>query len=240
MMSHIAHRQDLLLAGGQALFQIVSVLAMMAGGKITTCLELATMHIAAIGPYVPSRARHQEVWLPRGVRSRRSPRCSQGPDWSVRYMARIPPPSILQHFACRCLSGIRAVLSLCGRRSGGRGFPTPWNFASSGGRHRSRTRGPMLARFGGPLFQAEYAGSFALLALVSAMSAAMLLNLHITLAKTEVGRVAKGRNWAGGPMSPALRATNTAHHLRENGSHSDQKKPDGRASRYSGNPIVIA
>lgn len=204
MLGRPAHRQILLLASAQALFQTVSVLVMtvggLAGAMIAPRPEFATMPIAA-------------MFLGTAVMT-------------------FPAAMGMTKYGRRMGFVIGAVLGVAGGLIGASGiwleslillscgtflvgayqaFAQFYRFAASevadeafrpraislvlGGGIVAALAGPLLARFGGPLFHPEYLGSFLLLALVSAIAAAALLNLRVPPSNVDAGSDDTGRSW---------------------------------------------
>lgn len=204
MFNRSSHRQVLILAGAQALFQTVSVLVMtvggLAGAQISARPELATVPIAAM--FLGTAA----VTFP-----------------AAMWMARV---------GRRTGFIVGALLGLAGGLAGASGiwlgslallsggtflvgayqaFAQFYRFAASevaeedfrpraislvlAGGIVAALAGPTLGRLGGPLLEPEYAGSFLLLALVSMLGAALLLGLKIPHQQASPGAEAASRRW---------------------------------------------
>jgi hypothetical protein len=198
------HRQVLLLASAQALFQTASVLVMtvggLAGAQIASRPELATMPIAAMFLGTAMTTFPASMWM---VRAGRSTGFTTG--------ALLGTTGGLVA-ATGIWLGSLALLSFGTFLVGAyQAFAQFYRFAASevaddsfrpkaislvlaGGIIAAFT-GPMLGRLGGPLLEPEYIGSLLLLALVSMIAAGALLHLDIPPPKAEPGNASQGRTW---------------------------------------------
>jgi len=205
MLKNTMHRQVLILASAQALFQIVSVGVMtvggLAGAAIADSPRWATLPIATM--FLGTAA----MMFPASM-------------WMARVGRRVG-------FLCGTLLGIAGGLVAAWGISNGslallalgtflignyQAFAQFYRFAASevaddafrpraisfvmAGGVVAAMAGPMLARLGGPLLQPEYLGSFLIMAVVSLIAAGVLLSFHIpaqSAGSTEA--VGKGRPW---------------------------------------------
>lgn len=199
------HRQVFLLAVAQALFQTVSVLVMTIGGLAGSLIaprpELATMPIAAMFLGTAVITFPASTWMTRvGRRTGFIAGALMGIAGGLIAALGIWFSSLLVlSLGTFCVGAYQA-------------FAQFYRFAASevadeafrpraislvlGGGVLAALAGPLLGRFGGPLFSPEYLGSFLLLALVSLAATGILFGLHIpnstvsTHANTE-----KNRSW---------------------------------------------
>lgn len=212
MLNRPSHRQVLILAGAQALFQTASVLVMtvggLAGAQISSRPELATLPIAAMFLGTAVVTFPASMWMTRVGR--------------------------------RAGFIVGAVLGLIGGLAGAFGiwlgslallstgtflvgayqaFAQFYRFAASevaeeefrpraislvlAGGIVAALAGPTLGRFGGPLFEPEYVGSFLLLALVSLLGAALLVWLRVPVQHAALNTSATIRSWGAIVTQPA-------------------------------------
>ncbi|HMO47339.1 MAG TPA: MFS transporter [Rubrivivax sp.] len=199
------HRQVLMLAGAQALFQIVSVGVMTVGGLAGAMLApnprwatlpIATMFLGTAAMMFPA-----SMWMARVGRR--------------------------AGFLCGTLlgaaGGLTAAFGLAGGSLGLLAFGTFlignhqafaqfYRFAASevaddafrpraislvmAGGVVAALAGPMLARLGGPLLQPQYLGSFLVMAAVSLAGTGVLLGLHVPAqGAAAAASASRGRPW---------------------------------------------
>lgn len=202
MFGRPMHRQVLLLAGAQALFQTTSVLVMtvggLAGGQIASRPDLATMPIAAMFLGTAAATFPASMWMARvGRRTGFVAGALLGVAGGLFAAAGIWLGSLaLLAFGTFLVGAYQA-------------FAQFYRFAASevadeafrsraislvlGGGIVAALAGPMLGRLGGPLLEPQYVASFLLLALVSMVGAGVLLGLRIPATKAETGAAAQGR-----------------------------------------------
>lgn len=204
MLGKPMHRQVLLLAMAQALFQTASVLVMtvggLAGSQIAGRPELATMPIASMFLGTASAMFPASAWMAK-----------------VGRRAGFVLGALLG-----ALGGLVAALGIwlsslpllaLGTFLVGtfQAFAQFYRFAASevaddtfrpraislvlGGGVVAALLGPALGRFGGPLLQPLYAGSFLILSLVSLIAAGVLLGLNMPSTRADHGDMATGRPW---------------------------------------------
>ncbi len=198
------HRQVLLLATAQALFQTTSVLVMtvggLAGGLIAPSPQLATAPIAAMFLGTAVATFPASLWMARVGRRRG-----------------FVTGALLGATGGACAAlGLwlgSLVLLAVGTFLVGtyQAFAQFYRFAASEVADESfRSRaislvlaggivaalaGPLLGRLGGPLLAPEYVGSFLLLAIVSLVAAGLLLGVRIPMPKVETGVATAARPW---------------------------------------------
>jgi MFS family permease len=204
MLRNPMHRQVLILACAQALFQIVSVMVMtvggLAGGQIAPSPRWATLPIATMFLGTAVMTFPASMWMARAGR-RAGFLCGTALGvagglvgaWGI-------------HQASLALLSFGTLLVGCYQA-----FAQFYRFAASevaddafrpraislvmAGGVVAALAGPMLARVGGPLFSPEYLGSFLLLAVVSMVAAGVLLNLHVPSSAGHADAADKGRPW---------------------------------------------
>lgn len=212
MLRSSMHRQVLLLAAAQALFQTVSVLVMtvggLAGGQIASRPELATMPIAAMFLGTAAATFPASMWMAR-----------VGRRTGFVFGALLGVFGGLSA-AFGIWVGSLAVLSLGTFLVGTfQAFAQFYRFAAGevsddafrpraislvmGGGVVAALAGPMLGRLGGSILSPVYTGSFLLLAVVSAVAAAILLGLRSPETHSVVAHDGGGRPWSKIVRQPA-------------------------------------
>lgn len=198
------HRQVLLLATAQALFQTISVLVMtvgaLAGARIAPSPELVTMPIAAMFLGTAAFTFPASLWMARVGRR---------PGFVLGALLGAAGGLV---GALGIYIGSLAVLSagtfLVGAHQA---FAQFYRFAASevaddafrpraislvlAGGVVAALAGPMLGRLGGPLLEPEYVGSFLLLAVVSLVGAGLLLGLRVPPQPIPAGGAGAARPW---------------------------------------------
>ncbi len=204
MLGQPMHRQVLLLAGAQALFQTASVLVMtvggLAGSQIASRPELATMPIAAMFLGTAAATFPASMWMARVGRR-------------TGFVA-----GALLGVAGGLISAVGISLGMLAVLSAGtffvgvyQAFAQFYRFAASeiadeafrpraislvlAGGVVAALAGPTLGRLGGPLLEPDYVGSFLLLAIVSLLGAGILLGLRVPASAVSPGDAAEGRSW---------------------------------------------
>lgn len=198
------HRQVLLLASAQALFQTVSVLVMtiggLAGAQIAPSPELATAPIAAMFLGTAVATVPASMWM---ERVGRRPGFVAG---SLLGAAGGLIGALGIWFGSLALLAFGTFLV-----GANQGFAQFYRFAAGevadeafrpraislvlGGGIVAALVGPWLAQIGGPLLQPQYVGSFLLLAVVSFLAAGSLLWLRVPAPTVQAGEAAEGRPW---------------------------------------------
>jgi MFS family permease len=197
------HRQVLLLATAQALFQTASVLVMtvggLAGALVAPSPDLATAPIAAMFLGTAVTTFPAALWMARvGRRTGFVAGALLGVGGGMAAAAGVWLGSLaLLAFGTFLVGAYQA-------------FAQFYRFAASevaDSAFRSRAislvlaggivaalAGPLLGRLGGPLLSPEYVGSFLLLSTVSAVAAGLLLALRVPAPPAHAGS-ARGRPW---------------------------------------------
>jgi MFS family permease len=198
------HRQVLLLATAQALFQTASVMVMtvggLAGGHIAPRPELATMPIAAMFLGTAATTFPASIWMTRvGRRAGFVLGALLGTAGGLAAATGIWIGSLLLLTCGTFLVGSYQAFAQFYRFAAGEvsdeAFrPRAISLVLAGG-IVAALAGPMVGRFGASLLSAAYAGSFLLLALVSLTGAAVLLGLRVPASKEAPGTTASGRPW---------------------------------------------
>ena len=204
MMKGASHRQVLLLATTQALFQIASVMVMtvggLAGGQITQRPELATMPIAAMFLGTAVATFPASMWMARvGRRVGFIGGALLGVAGGLLAAFGIWKESLVLLSAGTFLIGTYQAFAQFYRFAASEVAdeefrPRAISLVLAGG-IVAALLGPMLGRIGGPLMQPEYVGSFLLLSLVSMMAAGVLTGLRVPAPKAQAETDAKGRPW---------------------------------------------
>lgn len=204
MLKNPMHRQVLILACAQALFQIVSVMVMtvggLAGGQIATSPRWATLPIATMFLGTATMMFPASMWMARaGRRAGFLIGTALGVAgglvgaWGI-HQASLPLLSF-GTFLVGCYQAFAQFYRFAASEVADAAFrPRAISLVMAGG-VVAALAGPLLARLGGPLLSPEYLGSFLILAVVSMVAAGVLLNLHIPTPTASTGTVDKGRPW---------------------------------------------
>lgn len=198
------HRQVLILASAQALFQTASVLVMtvggLAGGQIASSPEYATLPIAAMFLGTAAATFPASIWMSKVGRR-------------VGFVAGAMAGAAGGLVAALGI-WLGSLLLLCmGTFLVGayQAFAQFYRFAASevadvafrpraislvlGGGIVAALAGPMLGRLGGPLLEPLYVGSFLLLAVVSLIGASVLLGLRMPQPQPGISKQGDARPW---------------------------------------------
>lgn len=198
------HRQVLLLAAAQALFQTASVLVMtvggLAGAQIASRPELATMPIAAMFLGTAVATFPASIWMTRvGRRAGFVLGAVLGVAGGLVAALGIWLGSLILLSAGTLLVGAYQAFAQFYRFAASevaddafRSRAISWVL---GGGIVAALAGPQLGRLGGPLLQPEYVGSFLLLALVSVLGAGVLLALQAPAEQSTSAQAGGGRPW---------------------------------------------
>jgi MFS family permease len=188
MNDQSARRQVLILASAQALFQTASVAVVtvgaLAGSQIAAAAQLATAPVASMMLGTALATVPASLWM---ARAGRKPGFLFGALLGV-LGGLIAAAGIWQRSLILLCSGTLLVGAY-------QGFAQFYRFAAAevaepalrpraigwvlAGGVIAALLGPMLGRFGGPLLEPEYTGSFLLLALVSALAVVLLSALRM-------------------------------------------------------------
>jgi len=199
-----SHRQVVILASAQALFQIASVMVMtvggLAGAAITSRPELATAPIAAMFLGTASATFPASLWMAR-----------VGRRWGFVLGALLGTAGGLVG-ALGIWKGSLVLLSAGTFLVGAyQGFAQFYRFAASEVAEESfRPRaialvlaggivaafvGPWLSRVGGPLLEPRYTGAFLILTAVSLIAAGLLTAVRVPASEAGADRDAPRRRW---------------------------------------------
>ncbi len=212
MIANPMHRQVLILASAQALFQTVSVLVMtvggLAGAQITPRPELATLPIAAMflgtalmtfpaAHFMAKAGRRAGFLLGAGLGIAGGVIAAAGIWMAQLYLLSLGTMLVgaYQAFAQFYRFAASEVADDAFR-------PRAISFVMAGG-VVAALLGPLLGRLGGPLMEPAYLGSFLILALVSLIAAGGLTGLKMPDAKADHVDTHKGRPWAEIVLQPA-------------------------------------
>jgi MFS family permease len=206
------HRQVMLLASAQALFQTASVMVMtvggLAGGRIASQPELSTMPIAAMFLGTAVATFPASIWMSRvGRRAGFVLGALLGVAGGIAGAAGMWLGSLLLLSLGTFLVGTYQAFAQFYRFAAGEVADDTFRSRAIslvlGGGVVAALAGPMVGRFGADLLSAEYAGSFLLMALVSLVGAGVLSALRMPAVKDEPGTIQQGRPWRAIVTQPA-------------------------------------
>lgn len=204
MLNNPSHRQVLLLATAQALFQIASVMVMtiggLAGSRISSQPELATLPIATMFMGTAAATFPASIWMSRvGRRIGFVGGALLGvvggmlAAWgnSTESMALL----CIGTFMVGAYQAFAQFYRFAASEVADEAFrPRAISLVLAGGVVAALV-GPMLGRIGAPLLQTEYVGSFLILGVVSMLAAGVLLGLRIPLPVVAKDGQGPGRPW---------------------------------------------
>jgi MFS family permease len=206
------HRQVLILASAQAMFQTSSVLVMtvggLAGGQIAASPSLATVPIATMFLGTAAFTFPASLWMARvGRRAGFIAGALLGAAGGLIAALGVALESLAWLASGTFLVGAYQAFAQFYRFAASEvadeAFrPRAISLVLAGG-IVAAFAGPMLGRVGGPLLETPYVGSFLLLAVVSMIGAGLLLGLRIPLPPAETGAAARGRPWTQVVTQPA-------------------------------------
>lgn len=213
MLRNLMHRQVLILASAQALFQIVSVAVMTVGGLAGALiahsprwatLPIATMFLGTAVMMFPA-----SMWMAR-VGRRAGFLCGTllgvagGLTAALGVSSRSLPLLALGTFLIGNHQAFAQFYRFAASEVADEAFRSrAISFVMAGG-VVAALAGPMLARLGGPLLQPEYLGSFLIMAVVSLIGTGVLLGLRIPAqAVTSTEADGSSRSWQRMVMQPA-------------------------------------
>lgn len=199
------HRQVLLLASAQALFQTVSVLVMtvggLAGSQIAPTPQLSTAPIAAMFLGTAAITFPASMWMSRvGRRIGFVTGAVVGVAGGLVAALGIAMSSLwllcLGTFLVGAYQAFAQFYRFAASEVAGENFrPRAISLVMAGG-IVAALLGPLLARLGGPLMQPEYLGSFLLLAVTSLVAAGLLLGLKMPATPAIIDAAAgAARSW---------------------------------------------
>jgi len=197
------HRQVLLLAIAQALFQTASVMVMtvggLAGGLIAPSPELATAPIAAMFLGTAMATFPASLWMARVGRRRGFVvgallGMSGGLVAAAGLWTASLPLLAFGTFLVGTYQAFAQFYRFAASEVADEAFrPRAISLVLAGG-IVAALAGPLIGRLGGPLLSPEYLGSFLLLAVVSLIAAGLLIGLRIPTPRVEA-TAAQGRRW---------------------------------------------
>jgi MFS family permease len=202
MRTRSTHRQVLLLASAQALFQTASVMVMTVGGLAGALIApapqwatapIATMFLGTALTTIPA-----SMWMARvGRRTGFVAGALLGTSGGVLAALGIWLGSLALLSLGTLLVGAYQAFAQFYRFAAGELAdevfrPRAISLVLAGG-IVAALLGPMLGRWGGPLLEPAYAGSFLLLALVSLLAAGLLARLQLAQAPAPTGASTAGR-----------------------------------------------
>jgi MFS family permease len=206
------HKQVLILATAQALFQTSSVMVMtvggLAGGIIASRPELATMPIAAMFLGTAATTFPASLWMTRvGRRAGFVLGAMLGVAGGLTAAVGIYISSLLLLACGTFLIGSYQAFAQFYRFAAGEVSddtfrPRAISLVLAGG-IVAALAGPMVGRFGASLLSAQYAGSFILLAIVALLGAAVLGGLRVPRPKEDPNPTSSGRSWSEIVSQPA-------------------------------------
>ncbi len=212
MIGSAMHRQVLLLATSQALFQTASVLVMtvggLAGSQIAGRAELATMPIAAMFLGTATATFPASIWMTRvGRRTGFITGALFGVAGGMSAALGIWLGSLaLLAFGTFLVGTFQAFAQFyrfAASEVADDAFrPKAISFVLGGG-VVAALAGPLLGRLGGPLLEPAYVGSFLLLALTSMIAAGVLTGVRMPRVSGTSPHDDKGRRWATIVSQPA-------------------------------------
>jgi predicted MFS family arabinose efflux permease len=198
------HRQVLLLATAQALFQTASVLVMtvgaLAGSRIAPAPHLATAPIASMILGTVLATVPASMWMARAGRRAGFVTgallgTSGGIIAAVGIVVSSLPLLSLGTLLVGTYQGFAQYYRFAASEVSDDAFrPRAISLVLAGG-VVAAFLGPALGRLGGPLLTPAYVGSFLILAGVSLVGAGLLLGLHVPMPRSDVGH---------GPVRPIL------------------------------------
>lgn len=204
MLSSSMHRQVLILASAQALFQIASVMVMtiggLAGAQVASAPQWATLPIAAMFLGTASAMFPASLWMARIGRRK---------GFLIGATLGIAGGLVAALGVAKHSMGLLALGTyLVGTYQA---FAQFYRFAASevaDDNFRSRAislvmaggvvaalAGPLLGRLGGPLLQPDYLGSFLILSVVSLLAMGVLANVRIPQPTQADAQSSPGRRW---------------------------------------------
>ncbi len=206
------HKQVLILATAQALFQTSSVMVMtiggLAGGIIASRPELATMPIAAMFLGTATTTFPASLWMTRvGRRAGFVLGAMLGVAGGLTAAVGIYIGSLFLLACGTFLIGSYQAFAQFYRFAAGEVSddtfrPRAISLVLAGG-IVAALAGPMVGSFGASLLSAQYAGSFILLAIVALLGAIVLGGLRVPQPKEDPNPTSSGRSWSEIVSQPA-------------------------------------
>ncbi len=212
MLKNPMHRQVLILASAQALFQIVSVMVMtvggLAGGQIAASPQWATAPIAAMFLGTATVTFPAAMWMARaGRRAGFLAGTGLGMAGGLVAALGIWKSSLamlaLGTFLVGAYQAFAQFYRFAASEVADEAFrPRAISLVMAGG-VVAALAGPLLARWGWPLLEPAYLGSFLILAVVSMLAAGVLSALHIPRPAKQTGVEGNARPWQQVVKQPA-------------------------------------
>ncbi|MBA4289443.1 MAG: MFS transporter [Pseudomonas sp.] len=198
------HRQVLILAAAQALFQVVSIMVMtigaLAGSQIASSPTWATLPIATMFLGTAVMVFPASLWMVR-VGRRVGFLCGSllGVAGGLVAALGISQASLpMLAFGTFLVGAYQAFAQFyrfaASEVADAASRPRAISLVMAGG-VVAALAGPTLARLGGPIQQPEYLGSFLILAVVSLLATGVLLGLHMPADEPAHSERAAGRPW---------------------------------------------
>lgn len=212
MFGPAMHRQVFLLATAQALFQTASVLVMtvggLAGGQIASRPELATMPIAAMFLGTAVATFPASMWMARvGRRTGFAAGALLGVLGGISAAVGIWLGTLvllaLGTFLVGAYQAFAQFYRFAASEVADEAFRSRAISLVLGGGVVAALAGPLLGRWGGPMLEPAYLGSFLLLSLVSILAVGVLLGLRIPPARAGSTGPETGRPWSAIVTQPA-------------------------------------
>jgi MFS family permease len=215
MLKNSMHRQVLILATSQALFQIVSVMVMtiggLAGGQIAPSPQWATLPIATMFLGTAAVTFPASMWMSR-VGRRAGFMCGAALGVAGGLVAAVGVSSAslpLLAFGTFLVGSFQAFAQFyrfAASEVADDSFrPRAISLVMAGG-VVAALAGPVLARVGGPILQPEYLGSFLILAVVALVACAVLLGLRVPAPAHATAEHGSARPWQQIVAQPAYLA----------------------------------
>ena len=198
------HRQVLILAAAQALFQVVSIMVMtigaLAGSQIASSPTWATLPIATMFLGTAVMVFPASLWMVRvgrrvGFLYGSLLGVAGGLIAALGISQASLPMLAFGTFLVGAYQAFAQFYRFAASEVADAAFrPRAISLVMAGG-VVAALAGPTLARLGGPILQPEYLGSFLILAVVSLLATGVLLGLHMPPAEPVQAEHGKGRPW---------------------------------------------
>jgi MFS family permease len=204
MFNNRSHRQVLILATAQALFQIASVMVMTVGGlagrNISPAPELATLPIATMFLGTAAATFPASMWMSKvgrrlGFVAGTLLGISGGIFGALGIWSASMPILCLGTFMVGAYQAFAQFYRFAASEVAEEAFrPRAISLVLAGGVVAALV-GPALSRLGAPLLPAEYAGSFLILSVVSMFASGILLALQVPKPSSAGENSVAGRPW---------------------------------------------
>ena len=204
MQNTTMHRQVLILAAAQALFQVVSIMVMtigaLAGSQIASSPTWATLPIATMFLGTAVMVFPASLWMVRvgrrvGFLYGSLLGVAGGLVAALGISQASLPMLAFGTFLVGAYQAFAQFYRFAASEVADAAFrPRAMSLVMAGG-VVAALAGPTLARLGGPIQQPEYLGSFLILAVVSLLATGVLLGLHMPADEPAHSERAAGRPW---------------------------------------------